>query len=133
MPMAQVPARFVAYLDEVYATVRGEHIANDGLNVFVYRPLSAGEADIEFGVGVTAPFASVGRVVCSEVPSGEVATTTHWGDYGQLRRAHDAIIAWCKEQALPLDGTRWEAYGHWSDDPAKVRTDIFYLLADTKR
>lgn len=29
MPIAQVPSRFVAHLDEVYATVRREHIANE--------------------------------------------------------------------------------------------------------
>jgi hypothetical protein len=22
----------------------------------------------------------------------------------------------------------WELYGHWEDDPAKLRTDVFYLL-----
>jgi hypothetical protein len=22
----------------------------------------------------------------------------------------------------------WEIYGHWDDDPSKVRTDVFYFL-----
>ena len=28
------------------------------------------------------------------------------------------------ETALPL----WEIYGDWDDDPAKLRTDVLYLL-----
>jgi hypothetical protein len=31
-----------------------------------------------------------------------------------------------------LAGPNWEIYGHWLDewnnDPAKIRTDVFYLL-----
>jgi hypothetical protein len=30
-----------------------------------------------------------------------------------------------------MTGVDWEIYGHWDDDPAKLRTDVFYLLADT--
>jgi len=25
-------------------------------------------------------------------------------------------------------GPNWEIYGHWTDDPAQLRTDVFYLL-----
>ncbi len=27
------------------------------------------------------------------------------------------------------DRTSWEVYGHWSEDPAQLRTDVFYLLS----
>ena len=94
--------------------------------MFVYRGTEP--ADVEFGVGVKSPFASIGRVVYSEVPSGTVATTTHWGDYGQLGLAHAAVIEWCKGNGRRLTGARWEVYGHWSEDPAQRRTDIYYLL-----
>jgi len=29
-----------------------------------------------------------------------------------------------------MAGPRWEVYGHWSDNPATRRTDIFYLLTE---
>lgn len=35
--------------------------------------------DVEFGVGVAAPFSAAGNVVYSVTPSGNVATTTRWG------------------------------------------------------
>jgi hypothetical protein len=129
MPLAEVPARFRPLLGQVYAAARSHAITLDGLNVFVYRAGPAqGIVDVEFGVGVMAPFASVGPVVCSEVPGGTVATTTHWGDYGSLGDAHTAVVSWCRAEGHSLAGISWEVYGHWSDDPAARRTDIFQLI-----
>jgi hypothetical protein len=39
-------------------------------------------------------------------------------------------VSWCRSHGRPLAGPRWEVYGHWSDNPATRRTDIFYLLND---
>ena len=54
--------------------------------------------------------------------------TVHYGPYDRLGAAHDAVMAWCREHghktALPF----WEIYGDWEDDPAKLRTDVLYLL-----
>lgn len=55
------------------------------------------------------------------------AATTHWGDY-RLGEAHDAVVTWCRTTGHTLAGISWEVYGHWHDDPTKIRTDIFYLL-----
>jgi effector-binding domain-containing protein len=88
---------------------------------------------VEFGVGVTAPFAPLGPVRAVPLPVGPVATTTHWGDYAGLGAAHAAVIAWCRAHGHALAGTRWEVYGHWSDDPAARRTDVYHLLDATTR
>jgi hypothetical protein len=34
-----------------------------------------------------------------------------------------------REIALPF----WEVYGDWSDDPAKLRTDVLYLLKNGQK
>gem|GEM_PF-2654992 len=47
-----------------------------------------------------------------------------------LRGAHDALQAWCKSTHQALAGPSWEVYGHWSKDPALLRTDTYYLLND---
>ena len=132
LPMADVPRRFREFLDPVYAAARGAGIHLDGQNVFVYRPGAdpGGDAEVEFGVGVTAPFEPVGAVRYSAVPAGEVAATTHWGDYAGLGDAHGAVIAWCRANGRELAGPRWEVYGHWSDDPAQRRTDVYHLLRE---
>ena len=86
------------------------------------------EMNIEVGVEVFQHFAGNGRVVCSETPAGLVATTAHLGPYSRLGEAHDAVGKWCADHGHKLAGPSWEVYGHWDDDPAKVRTDVFWLL-----
>lgn len=130
LPIRDVPRQFVNYLNQVYAAAKAGLISLDGQNIFVYSGDADGEADVEFGVGATQPFDHSGAVVHSATPSGEVATTTHWGDYAQLGAAHDSIKAWCRSNGRAIAGPRWEVYGHWSDDPAARRTDIFYLLTN---
>ncbi|AHG92355.1 transcription activator effector binding protein (plasmid) [Gemmatirosa kalamazoonensis] len=130
LPIAAVPVHFAEYLDQVYAAARRGAVRVDGQNIFVYRGGSGPErtTDVEFGVGVAAPFAPIGPVQYAPLPVGEVAGTTHWGDYAELGRAHAAVIEWCRAQGRELTGVRWEVYGHWSDDPAQRRTDVYHLL-----
>ena len=128
MAIREVPSRFRPLLDQVYAAKKSGAIALDGQNVFVYHAGPSGIADVEFGVGTTSPFAPIGRVQYSETPAGDVATTTHWGDYAGLGAAHDAVVAWCRAERHALAGVSWEVYGHWSDDPSKRRVDIYQLL-----
>ena len=124
----RVPALFSSYLNQVYSLARANAIALDGQNIFVYRDCAReGEAEIDFGVGVTRPFTPIGPLEYLPLPVGEAVMTTHWRDYA-LGGAHDALVAWCKANNRRRTGTRWEVYGHWSDDPAKVRTDVYHQL-----
>lgn len=130
VPASGVSSSFRTYLDQVYAAGRGGSVQLDGQNVFVYRdvPGAPSQLDVEFGVGVTAPFAGAGNVEYSLVPDGRVATTTHWGDYAMLGAAHNALVEWCRSHDVRLAGLRWEVYGHWNAGSAPPRTDIFYLI-----
>ena len=124
----RVSAEFARHLDQVYAASRSNGLRLDGQNIFVYREAGDGFLEVDFGVGALANVPTVGAVRQTETPAGRVAMTTHWGDYGVLGRAHDAVIRWCEENGHERAGPRWEVYGHWTDDPTKVRTDVFYLL-----
>jgi effector-binding domain-containing protein len=88
--------------------------------------------NLEVGVELESPFAGHGEVVPSATPAGTVATTTHFGPYGRLGDAHQAIVQWCAAHGHTLAGPDWEIYGHWvsewNNDPSKIRTDVFYLL-----
>ena len=132
MPIAQVPARFGALLSEVYDFAKREHVALDGQNVFVYQSSESPLTDVLFGVGVHAPFPQNGRVELAATPEGDAATTAHWGDYTALGAAHNAVVTWCKREGHALTGTCWEVYGHWSDDPAQRRTDVYHLIQRTQ-
>jgi effector-binding domain-containing protein len=93
-----------------------------------------GSIRLEVGVEVLGPFVDAGSVVHSETPAGRVATTTHFGPYGGLHAAHEALRQWCDAQQHRLAGPSWEIYGHWKQEwdtnPAQIRTDLFYLLAE---
>jgi hypothetical protein len=113
----------------VWGVVRAQQVPGVGRHVAVYLD---GQINLEVGVELDTPFAGYGEVVGSVTPAGLVATTTHYGPYGQLRQAHEAVLSWCKDNGYTLAGRSWEVYGHWKDewnsDPSKIRTDIFYLL-----
>jgi effector-binding domain-containing protein len=106
--------------------------AQGGRHVALYLGASEGLVSVEIGAEVASPFPGHGEVVASATPAGEVATAAHFGPYGSLGRAHDAIKKACSLRDLPLDGRSWEVYGHWlpewNSDPSKIRTDVFYLI-----
>jgi effector-binding domain-containing protein len=89
---------------------------------------------LEVGVELQGLFVDDGEVVCSATPAGAVASATHFGPYGGLAGAHDAIHRWCRDNGRQLAGPSWEIYGHWDPawdaDPSRIRTDVFYLLKD---
>lgn len=124
---------FRQYLDQVYAAARAGAVHLDGQNVFVYRhvPNHPAELEVDFGVGITAPFRATGAVEPTPLPVGEVATTTHRGNYAALGAAHAAVAEWCRVNGRRPTGVSWEIYGHWTDDEAQLRTDVFHLLEPT--
>ena len=114
----------------VWRVMKAQQVHGAGRHVALYLD---DQINLEVGVELQTPFEGHGEVVGSSLPSGNVASTVHFGPYNQLRAAHDAIHDWCKTHGHTLAGPRWEIYGHWEDawnrDPSQIRTDVFYLLA----
>src|SRR5689334_21291280 len=107
----------------VWGVVRAQKIAGAGRHVALYWD---DVINLEVGVELEEPFAGHGEVVGSATPAGAVATAAHFGPYGRLGEAHQAIREWCATHGHALAGPSWEIYGHWVDDwnsdPAKIRT-----------
>ncbi len=116
--MAHLPAKIRELFDQFYAGFKSK----GGLNIVVYPGSVAGEFEIACGVQLEQG----GNAV---TPGGTVATTVYMGPYNQMKPAHEAIHKWVHENGRKFAGPSWEVYGHWNEDPAKLRTDIFYLLA----
>src|SRR5262245_50889081 len=110
---------------EVWAFVRSAGVPNPGRHTALYLD---GAINLEVGAEVGQPFAGDGNVVCSSLPGGTVATVAHFGPYSLLGDAYAALGRFCSDQGLTRAGPSWEIYGHWDDDPAKLRTDIYFLL-----
>jgi effector-binding domain-containing protein len=120
----RLAADIIRLLDIVWPVLRGQGIPT-GHNVVVYRD---GALTVDVGVEVLAPFSGDGDVQPSATPSGEVATTAHFGDYAQLGAAYAALERWCAANGRRPAGVNWEVYGDWDDDPDKRRTDVYFLL-----
>jgi effector-binding domain-containing protein len=113
----------------VWGVVRAQKLTGAGRHVALYWDDAF---NLEVGVELDTPFPGHGEVVSSATPGGKVATAVHFGQYNQLPEAHHAIRRWCATHGYRLVGPNWEIYGHWihewCDDPAKIRTDVFYLV-----
>ena len=105
--------------DQFYAGFKGK----GGLNIVLY-PCSSVAGEFEIACGVQLEHGGN-----ASTPGGAVATTVHMGSYDQIKNAHTAIHQWTGESGRRLAGPSWEVYGHWTDDAANLRTDIFYLLS----
>jgi len=116
--IAILPKRIRELFDQFYAGFTGKH----GLNIVLYPGGDwAGEFEIACGVHVE----SGGN---ASTPMGLVVKTIYFGPYNEMKPAHRAIHEWVRENDHLLAGPSWEVYGHWTDDPDKLRTDIYYLL-----
>jgi effector-binding domain-containing protein len=118
---ATLPKKIRALFDQFYAGFKGK----GGLNIVYYPAFDAAGEEFEIECGVQLETGGN-----SSTPAGPVATTVYMGPYDQMSAAHQAIHAFARENGRRLAGPSWEVYGHWSDDPARLRTDIFYLLAE---
>jgi effector-binding domain-containing protein len=112
----------------VWGALRALQVRGAGRHVAVYWDC---QINLEVGVEVESPFPGHGDVLGSGTPAGTVATVAHFGPYSRLGEAHAAICKYCSDHGHTLAGPNWEVYGHWNDDPAQLRTDVFYLLRDT--
>jgi GyrI-like small molecule binding domain len=117
--MLNLPIQIRAAFDRFYSNFK----SHGELNICYYPQVTpGGEFEVRCGVQVE----SGGN---DATPGGAVATTFHMGPYTELRHAHQAIHKWVRENGYQFAGPSWEVYGHWSDDPAQLRTDVFYLLS----
>jgi effector-binding domain-containing protein len=128
--VGEVGKAWKAALDLVWEFLRNyEGLRTDGHNCFLYHHPARGEEmmTVDFGVQVVRPFQNAGEVICTATPAGEVAMTTHIGSYGKLAAAHQAINSW-RAATGRASGASWEIYGDWTNDEAKLETQVVYLL-----
>lgn len=113
----------------VWKAVKAQQ-AKGGRHVALYWD---GSIRLEVGVELDGPFTEQGDVVRSATPAGWVAWVEHQGPYQTLGTAHRAVLDWCRANGRTLAGPSWEIYGHWQDewngDPSRIRTDVFYQVA----
>jgi effector-binding domain-containing protein len=120
--LAEVVPRAIG---EVWGFLRANPAIRPGRNVAVYLDRAI---HLECGAEVAEPFQGDGAVECSTIPAGPIAYTKHIGPYDRLHGAHEAVLRWCADRGLTLAGPSWEVHGHWVENPAELRTEVYYLL-----
>ncbi|HUD78956.1 MAG TPA: GyrI-like domain-containing protein [Streptosporangiaceae bacterium] len=118
-------------LDQVWPVLRSQGVRT-GHNVVSYYPSGAGELTIEAGVETLSDFRATGAVQPAATPSGEVATVAYYGEYSGLGTAYQALERWCADNHRQPAGINWEVYGDWAENPAELRTDVYFLLAPSE-
>src|SRR5262245_35236479 len=94
-------SKFVpAACGEVWSFIRSVGLPRPGRHVALY--LDGGS--VEVGAEVSERFAGNDRVHFSQLPTGRVATTTHFGPYARLGEAHSEIRQWCAQHGHRLSG-----------------------------
>jgi effector-binding domain-containing protein len=127
----EFPKLWAPLLGQVYEFVRTrpELATGNGnelwQNVMLYKNQ---RPDVELGVLVSGPFEPAGPVIPSALPSGEVATATHRGDYAKLGVTHEAVRDYAAAHQRELAGPCWEIYGHARSDAIEAETEVFWLL-----
>jgi effector-binding domain-containing protein len=120
-------ADIVRLLDMVWPVLREQGVRT-GQNVVIYHNGPDDTFTVDVGVEALTDFADSGPVRHVLTPSGEVATTAHYGEYSDIGSAYAALQRWCTAAGRRPAGINWEVYGDWDDDPAKRRTDVYSLL-----
>lgn len=122
----ELPSVWRPLLDQVWDRLRAHGIGSGCRNVMLYLD---DVPHVEVGVLCDDPSVAGGSVVASALPAGRVASATHRGSYARLGDTHDAVVRWIEENGEHAAGPRWEVYGPHDEDPAKVWTEVRYLLA----
>lgn len=127
-----------AGLGKIWPMLRARDYGPLGHSVVVYHHGEGGSFQtpdgipVDIGVEVGKPFADHDGVVACSTPAGEVATMTHVGPYQDLGVSYDILARFVTAQGRKRSGVLWEVYGDHGPDPAKLETDIFYLLEPAK-
>jgi len=123
----QLGADIIRLLDQVWPLLREQGVRT-GHNVVIYHAGSGAELTVDVGVEAFSDFTARGEVRPASTPSGEAATVAHYGEYSDMGGAYGALDQWCRDNGRRPAGVNWEVYGDWDDDPAKRRTDVYFLL-----
>lgn len=99
-----------------------------GHNFILYSNETKEGATLLVGVLDRVPGGADPGVKVAHAPGGRVITAAHWGDYAKMRDTYDVLHAEVNAKNLRRIWMSLEVYGDWSDDPAKVRTDLYLYL-----
>jgi len=114
-------------LGVLWERVRNQKIEGAGRNLIIYDDFKDGLLHIRAGIKL-ADNHGLSESQIGWTPSGKAAVCIHTGDYTGIPLANKAIEEYCAENKMEKDCVSWEVYGHWTEDPNQLTTEVIYLL-----
>ena len=118
-------------LNRIWPVLREQGVRTDH-NIVLYRAGENRPLRITVGVEILSPLEERDGVRTFTTPAGQSAAVTHFGPYSDLGRAYEELVRWSGAGGHREAGVSWEIYGDWDEDPARLRTDVYLLLADER-
>lgn len=128
VPVDSMMPVMMAAFDSVMAWLARERIEPVGAPLTLYYGFDDGTVELATGHVVPEPVEGSGVVLGDTLPGGQVVMTTHWGDYGELPSAHEALEGWIATHGMQQAGPVWEVYvtdPGVVEDVARWRTDLY--------
>jgi effector-binding domain-containing protein len=130
--LAQMAAFMGGAYGELFQLIGQQGVRPAGPPFAVYHDpeFKEDDIDVEAGVPVAEPVASVGRVVGGELPAGPIAFTLHLGPYEEIGGAYGALLSWIQEHGHEGAGPPREFYivGVGQAEPSAYRTEVQFPI-----
>ena len=111
-------------MNKMWPEVKSRNMPNKGLNVWVYE-----EGNKMFtGVELTAPPPKDTILEPKEVNLPKYVYYKHIGPYDKLQEAGATIAAQLKQDGIRTGLPYLEIYGHWTEDPSKLETEMLWSI-----
>lgn len=112
-------------MDRLWQEVRSRKLPNKGINVWVYE-----EGNLLFtGVELTAPPPAGSALETKTISLPRYAYFKHIGPYTEMKTTYEAAREEVKKVGIQARPPYVEIYGHWSDDPAKLETELLWSIS----
>jgi effector-binding domain-containing protein len=114
----------IELLDVVWKSVKSRGIPTTGINHVIYGD----QGEIFAGVVITVTRVIPEGLSLREIVVKRYAYYKYVGPYAGLPNAHKEMAEEIERLGLVRKAPQIEIYGHWTEDPAKLETELIYAL-----
>ena len=111
-------------MDKMWQTVKSNNLKNKGLNIWVYEENEKIFAGVELD---DIPKNNTGLEQKS-ITLKKYAYYKHIGSYNLIKQAGLNMRNELKDRGFEIDSPYIEIYGHWTNDEAKLETELLMCL-----
>jgi len=111
-------------MDKMWKTVKSNNLKNKGLNIWVYEAHEMVFAGVELD---SVPKLDIGLEQKS-ITLNKYAYYKHIGPYNLIKQAGRAMKDELEQLGLEISNPYIEIYGHWTNDEAKLETELLMSI-----